>query len=63
MKDICRVVWDERKRKYYSFRPDCPGEELKEISLGAILNLLENVQRYESDGWNEQLSKKRQLTS
>ena len=58
MREIVKVLWDERKRKYYSFRPDCPGEEFKEITLGAILDLLQNVQRYENDGWNERHIKK-----
>ena len=57
MKDICRVVWDEKKRKYWSIRPDCPGEEFKEITLGAILDLEKNMRRYEEDCWNEQHKK------
>ena len=59
MKDICRVVWDEKTGNYYSYRADCPREEYKPISLGAILDLEKNMRRYEEDGFNELLYNKK----
>ena len=51
--DYIKVVYDDDKRKYYVVRKDCPGEELHEITFGAVLDLNHNLQRYQQDYYNE----------
>jgi hypothetical protein len=56
-KEFLLVVLDEESRKYYVHRPDCPGEEWSEITLGGAVDLMRNIQRYECDAQREKHSK------
>lgn len=51
--EFALIVYDGEERKYYVHRPDCPGEEWKEITLGAVVDLGGQLRRYEQDAWNE----------
>ena len=57
MRDFARVVYEDEERKYYVYRPDCPGDEYHEITLGAAVDLGRQLQRYQSDAWNEKHNK------
>ena len=43
------VFWDDKTRKHYVYRPDCPDDLYHEISLDAAIDLSKQLARYECD--------------
>lgn len=53
MRPIQEFTYDDETRTYFVHRPDDPSKPYHPITLGAILDLNANIQRYEQDWISE----------
>ena len=59
MEDLLKICYQKRDGRdhYYVWRNDEPRQVFHEITLGAILDLEKNIQRYQDDFMNELMVK------